>query len=309
MRQLWWAGLIATAAMACGNDIEKGGVVLDGGVPAGTVDDRVPIPDPDPNYFDIVTPEAVIQPGQETMFCLHLENDVGDLAIVHLVGEQGTGGHHIALFTTTDPQPAGTVEDCTSPDANAKLQWFILTFNGLPAGHAIHVPQGMHYVLQYHYINASDYPILIRDVARLQKVDPATVTTWVSTLISTKINLAIPPGTSSISFDCTVDQDRDLLVACGHMHEMGHRFTLDVGATTSTLKNIYTVDPWQGTFRDSPPSVDYYDQPLHLAAGSVVRTTCEWENTNDQTLGFPQEMCTTFAYAAGPQQLLQCVAN
>lgn len=294
--------LAVVVLVACGRDREP--LTL----PDATsiVDERIPIPAPDPRYIDLVSPEEIVQPGEEKMFCLHVENDVADLAIDYLQALQGPGGHHLALFQTTDPKPAGTLEDCTSPEANAKLQWFVLTFSPFPAGLAIHVPLGMHYVMQFHYINATDNPILVRDVARLERVDMASVTTWVSTLISTNIDLTLPPGPTKISWDCQVDQDRDLLALCGHMHDMGQRFTVEIGPSVDALTNIYTVDPWQAQFRDNPPLNGYYDHPIHLSAGSVIRTTCEWQNTRDATLLFPQEMCTTFAYSGGPQQPFQC---
>ena len=297
-----WLVSLFVVLLACGRDAEP--------IPppdaSSIVDERVPIPAPDPNFIDIATPEEILQPGEDKMFCYHLENDVADLAIDYLLAQQGAGGHHLALFTTTDPKPAGTLEDCSSPEANAKLQWFVLTFNRFPPGLAIHVPVGMHYVLQFHYINATDNPILVRDIARLERVDMATVNTWVSTLISTDINLSLPPGATKVSWDCKVDQDRDLLALTGHMHDMGQRFTLEVGPSVDALTTIYSVDPWQAQFRDNPPLNAYYDHPIHLSAGTVLRTTCEWQNTGDATLRFPQEMCTTFAYAGGPQQLFQC---
>lgn len=307
MRGLCAWSLALAALAACGND--HAADRPDSAVPdaSGMTDIRVPVPAPDPAYIDLVTPDVVIRPGEERMYCYHQQNDLGDAAVRTLIGLQGRiGAHHIALFTTTDPRPAGTLEDCTSPQANAKLQWFVLTLSELPAGHGIRIPQGMHYVLQFHYINATDAPLLVRDVARLERVDPASVTTWVSTLISTKIDLDLPPGPATASWDCTMDQDRDLLIACGHMHEMGTRFQIDIGPSASELSNVYTVDPWQGWFRDSPPVNYYYDQPIHLAKGSILRTTCEWMNTGATPVGFPTEMCTTFAYAAGSPALLQC---
>lgn len=295
--------MVVALANACGND--RGTSVIDDDADVYIEDVRVQIPEPDPRFLDLITPEQVLQPGQETMFCLHLEHDQADLAIRYMGGIQGAGGHHLALFTTTDPKPPGTVEDCTSSEQNAKLQWFVLTFEGLPEHHAIRIPHGMHYVLQFHYINYQDTPIRVRDVARLEKVDPASVTTWVSTLISTKIDLQIPPGPSKKSWDCVLDQDRDLLIACGHMHDLGKRFTIEVGPDADHLTNIYTVDPWQGQFRDNPPVNKYYEAPLRLPAGTIIRTTCEWMNTGVTTAGFPEEMCTSFAYATG-EQLLQC---
>ncbi|MDX2092132.1 MAG: hypothetical protein SFX73_29980 [Kofleriaceae bacterium] len=293
----WPLAIVCAALTACGNDRE---LTTPDGAPTAMHDVRVPIPVADPKYYDIVTPDLVLQPGEERMYCFHVTNEEADLAVRHLVGMQGGFGHHIALFTTTDPKPAGTVEDCTSPEANAGLEWFVLTFDALPSGHAIKIPSGFQYVLQFHYINAGDLPLLVRDVARLERVPIQDVTTWVSTFISTDIGLALPPGPSTRSWDCVVDRDRELLVTAGHMHELGNRFRIEVGPDTNSLETIYTVDSWEDHFRDSPPTTNYYSAPMHLPAGSIVRTTCEFMNTGSTVVRFPQEMCTIFAYTAAP---------
>ena len=62
----------------------------------------------------------------------------------------------------------------------------------------------------------------------------------------------------------------------------------------------------RATFRDVPPVELYASQPLQLAAGTVMRTTCRWENRTGEAAYFPQEMCTGFGVLAGTKELYDC---
>jgi hypothetical protein len=296
----------AALMFACGNDwVGIGSDAIQSDALAA-VDLRVPVPAPDPNAIDVISPDLIIQPGEEKMYCLHARNDQGDVAVDDFIGRQAPiGGHHIALYTTTDPKPPGTLEDCTSPAANAKLHWFVIT-GSLQPGYAIHLPANASFVMQFHYINATEQPILIRDVGRILKVDPATVTHWVSTFVMQDVALALPPGPTTVSWECAVSQPLTLVYLFGHMHEHGASYRIDVGSSPVLLSNIYTVDPWRPELRDAPPSLSFYDQPLALAAGSMMRTTCNFENASATSITYPAEMCLTFAYVTGGDGPYQC---
>ena len=182
----------------------------------------------------------------------------------------------------------------------------MLPGNELPAGHGIHVPAGMQYVMQLHYVNAGESPILIRDVARLEKIAPAAVTTWVTTLTTNRINFTLVPGSNTQTFDCTLPADVDLLLLGGHMHEQGARFDLSIGPSAANLRSMYLVDPWKPTYRDAPPVTLFFSHPMRLTAGTVVRTTCEWMNRTDADIRFPNEMCAGFGYIAGTTTAVHC---
>src|SRR5690348_1348124 len=120
--------LVLVMVAGCGMDRrEPQAPAADAAVDARVLNDvRVAIPLPRPDYVDLVTPDRVVEPGEEKMYCLHVTAD-RDLVLDNFVGLQGAMGHHIALYTTTAPKPAGTLEDCTSADANRPLQWFVVT--------------------------------------------------------------------------------------------------------------------------------------------------------------------------------------
>ncbi len=297
--------LCAATAAACsgGDDVADDG---DDDVPDGVVDVRVDVPEPSDAYLDLVTPDLEIAAGTEKMFCIYLDNDQGELAVDNMEALQGDYGHHIVLLTTIDPQPAGTVEDCTSQEDMWKFRSFVLPGNELPPGHGIRIPDGMQYVMQIHYVNVNPQPILVRDVARLQLVEPAAVETWVTTLTTNSLRLALPTGVSSESFDCTLTEDVDLLLLGGHMHETGTTFEIEVGPSVDELESMYLVDPWRPAYRDAPPVTLFYQQPRAVPAGTIVRTTCTWDNTSAETIEFPAEMCASFGYIAGTSTPFHC---
>ncbi len=301
MRWVALSSLVVVLAAACGNDVEVSSSAPppDAGVPAKDI--RVRIPAADPAFFDVVTPEVTIGAGQEKMYCYYITVP-NELAMDYLVGLQGGGGHHMSLMTTSVPRPAGTIEDCTSAESNAPLRWFVLITQSLPAGYAVDVPAGQQLVVQFHYINALDTPILVRDVARFHLVDPTTVATWVATMVSSYLDFSIPPGVpTSVTWDCALDEDRQLLELFGHMHELGLRMEIDIDGGAQ-----YIADPWQSGFRDTPPATTFFGAPISLAAGTMFHSTCAWLNGGTNTVVYPSEMCLTFAYLGGSKTPAQC---
>ncbi len=299
-------GLVAV--IGCGADF-----VAERGDPPGVAADAAtgfidpgPRHPPGPNDHDLVTPMVTVPAGAERQFCWYIDNPFGELAIRGIDGYQHAGGHHIAVMIPDTQKPSGTFEDCTSGEATAGMRWFVAQSQPLPVGIATEVPADMRFVIQFHYVNATDAPITVADTVRFHGVDPATVTTWATTMIASDVTFALPPGATTESYTCTLDRDRDMLQLDGHMHEYGTRYALEAGPSVDQLATLQTVDPWLASYRDTPPMQSYYAAPIHLAAGTVVRTTCSWLNPTAQTIVYPSEMCFTFMYLAGGKDTVRC---
>jgi hypothetical protein len=219
---------------------------------------------------------------------------------------QGRGGHHAVLLGARQPLPAGTIEDCSNGSDMAKYEMIMLP-RELPPGHGSKLPGGRNMVIQSHYVNTTSRPILVRDVVQLELVPMEQVRTWAAPIMHGTLDLEIPAGQSGeVSFDCVLEQDVELLVIGGHMHEWGTKFQAEIGPTIDALELLYLVDPWKAEFRDVPPVTLFYEQPKPLAAGTIVRTTCTWDNTESHPLVFPHEMCITFGIVAGQQDPVEC---
>jgi hypothetical protein len=273
-----------------------------------TEDVRVPVPAADPNIWDVLGADAVINAKSEKELCLYTSYTGPDTAFTFFDGYQGKWGHHVVLFTPNEPKADGTVEDCSDAAYMAKIQPFAITTDSLPAGIASHLPTGQHVVIQSHYINTSDHPIEIRDVLRLHLMSPSNVTTWGSAIANGNgSGIAVPPnGTQQLVSDCVVPQDMQVLEIGGHLHEWGSSYQILIGPDVDHLTSIYNIDQWNPAFRDAPPIVFSYDSPMMFTKGTVVRSICNWNNTTSQELTYPKEMCATFGYAVPLETAWTC---
>lgn len=270
---------------------------------------RVEIPTADPAFLDFVSPEFVIEPGQDKLFCSDIVFEGDDVAFKDMKSLQGKFGHHFILMSTRAPKPPGTTYDCSEISAMKDFEPFAFPLGSeLPAGHGSFLPKGKALVMQVHYVNTSTTPIRVRDVMRLKKVAISDVTTWTSMYSATSIDIALPPQSAStkITFDCALPQDVGLLVLGGHMHEWGKSFSVQIGPDVENLKEMYSVPAWKPDFRDSPPLSLYLTNPIQLSKGTVIRTTCEWQNSTDKSVVFPHEMCAAVAVLSGSKEPILC---
>ena len=296
-----------TGLLACDGESED--PIEDAGEDEGTAprDNRVELPPVDDQHHTFVGQEVVIEPGEDKMYCFHMVAEE-DLALTDIEMLQGEYGHHSIIVASTDPQPAGTIEDCSDDEATSKFTAFLVPVAGAPEGAAYWVEKGTPIVLQSHYVNASDEALLVRDAVHTRRVPIDDVTLWMAPFTTSAFDFEIPGDGSLVetSFDCVIDRDLDLLSVGGHMHELGSSFEFAIGPSEDELQRIYQVDTWVPEFRDVPPVELYASQPLQLAAGTVMRTTCRWENRTGEAAYFPQEMCTGFGVLAGTKELYDC---
>jgi hypothetical protein len=290
--------LLAFTLLACGGSDKT--TASTPGANADELDVRAAIPAGDPaKYIDFVGSEAVVPAGSEKMFCVYMTYTGPDAAFFDQEAFQGKFGHHAVLLSTKEKKPDGFTEDCTDMKSLAKFEPFSIT-EELPAGVGVFLPAGKQVVLQFHYVNTGKKPIRVRDVARLHKRDLADVKQFAAVFVTNTADFKIDArGTGKREFDCALDRDVDLLLIGGHMHEYGAAFHVQLGASEKELESFYAVDEWKPDYRDKPPIQLFGSHPVHLTKGTVIRTTCEWKNTEDEPLEFPKEMCSSFGYAAG----------
>ena len=272
-------------------------------------DVRVAIPDADPSFIDFVTPEQIIEPGQDAMFCTDIVYKGEETAFRDMKFLQGKFGHHVIVLATSKPKPEGTTYDCRSGASMADLQPFAIpTGAEFPQGYGSYLPTGTALVLQMHYVNTSSTPILVRDVVRLQKTPVANVQNWATAYATNDYGFKLPPGAIDVTsqFDCVIPQDLELLVLGGHMHENGASFKIEMGPNIQSLKTIYDVPAWEPEYRDTPPVNLFTTETLKVTKGTVFRTTCKWNNSTDREIEFPEEMCAAFASITGTRDPVTC---
>jgi hypothetical protein len=253
-------------------------------------------------------PEVRIEPGEDKMFCLFGTYNGDDVGVQSLTTWQNAFGHHVVLMGTTASEldyPDGTVVDCTQsgsvnmadmepimyPTGAYAGGEFIGNQAEVPVGMAMKLDAGQRYVLQAHYINTGTEPIVAKDVAVVGFLAEEEVETWAAPLALNHGNFSVPPGESlTVSFDCNLGTEWNVLYTLGHMHEWGTSIKLEqvVGDTVTT---IFDIPEWKPEYRDAPPVNRYAEGEYVLPADATLRTTCSWFNDTDTPLEFPHEMC------------------
>ncbi len=257
-------------------------------------------------------PETVIPAYTDTMVCVFGTYTGPDIGMHSFETWQGAGGHHMVLMGTTlgtDVFADGDVADCTSTGTVAMQDMDPLILNTagntndlelpLPDGMAAKLRSGQRYVLQSHYLNTTDQALLVRDIGVSDTIPEDEVAIWTAPLVYNYADMEIPAqGALEVSFDCSFDDDFYYLYLQGHMHEWGTRISIDQvdqadqgGAGGEVLTNRYSIDPWMPEMRDLPPTNIYEEGSFLVPAGTVMRTTCAWQNDTDEAILFPHEMC------------------
>lgn len=273
-------------------------------VPLKPRDVRVTVPAADPAQLDFVTVEQVIGAGEDKMFCSEMAYEGENTAFTEVESLQGKFGHHVILVSTTKPMGIGKNYDCTEMTSFLPLA---IPANGWPAGYGSELKKGTPIVIQMHYVNTSTEAILVRDVVRLKKMDPATVTTWVAPFALNHEGFSVKPHASgTVTFDCDVTSEQKLLLIGGHMHESGTSFKVEWGPNAGSLTKLYEVTDWKAEYRDSPPVDLYLMNQKVIPKDSVFRTTCNWFNAKDTELKYPHEMCAAFGLFAGTREPFLC---
>jgi len=286
----------------------------------GTLDARVEVPDPGDGNLQYLSGDLAIPAREQRQYCTFFTYDGPDTAVHQAESYQDPSfGHHVFLlktFLSVQDAPDGYTMDCTSVEDFNMAQTDELyipepkgdgrTGMELPDGMAVKLTSGTRLVLQSHFINYSDQPIVAADGVNLELMDPADVTTWAAPFAQTTLDIHLPPHeTTTIHLDCGWDKDVNLLFLIGHMHENGVAFSID-DETADETDRIYDVPTWTPYYRDNPPVNRYAAGEFQVKAGDVFHTTCTWDNETDEELTFPSEMCATVGIAYPSEEPLYC---
>jgi hypothetical protein len=255
---------------------------------APVTDVRVPVPAPDPRFVDLVSPELVIEPGTEAIYCYHADNVAGRFGTARVLALQGTGGHHIALrradAATRSRRPDGTFEDCTHDQSERQLGDVLV--GELPPGWAAEIEADAQLVLEMHYANATDLPLRVRDVIRIERMPDAEVVRWLQSMHLRIYDLVVLPGESALAFDCTAPSDLALYHYWGHQHGAGTAMDVAIERPGAAALALYDV-----VWGVGPAVRGDTSAPIAIPEGTRFRITCRWRNEASHPIAFPDEMC------------------
>ena len=302
MRLFFALPILCLLAMACGTEAtDPVAAEPDTNSANGVVDD---LPTDIPELGDATLmefPEQLIESGTEVQNCLYMEPLEEEMFVSHFNAYQGQFGHHLLMFTSVIDKPPGTVAECGSEASMATLLPAVFASNfvpSLPGGMAIRLAKGAQIVIQQHYVNTSLNTIRVADAVHLFKVPAADVTEEIGFYGLSDIGFKVPPGEGSktLTFDCEVPRDLQLLIAGPHMHEWGTGYRASLVPQTGDPIVLSEVGLWDADFRDVPPVSEFFSSRVEAKTGDVVRVECKFENDTDKNLQFPKEMCAVYGY-------------
>jgi hypothetical protein len=256
----------------------------------------------------LTTQEFTIRPGADVLVCHYLNTFApqdADLLIAEIHSYQLQYGHHVSLNYTEETQPADSHE-CAEADMTRTLlvgagnESSELRFT-LPTDVVVRVPRGRQIVMQSHYINPTNAPIRVRDAITYRGPAAGRAVDIADPYAFNDGDFSIPPRTMGYgrTLECTMDRDMNVVNLFGHAHEYATRLWIErAPAGSDRFEMLYNESGAGGRLQSNPP-MRYYDRSnvLRLRAGDRVRVNCNWDNTSNNTLHFPQEMCAGVMYA------------
>jgi hypothetical protein len=246
------------------------------------------------------TDHFTLGPGEERSVCWAADAP-DQLAIKRFSVVAKPMFHHLFLSSVAGAEEPYGASEC---DALFKLDWnpmFVAGAGdaelGLPDGAARYVDAGSQLVLQLHLVNAgsktvTDFAEVKLEESLEQSPDPVGLYVFGTT------DFALPPKQSSrVQAECEVGADARIFGIMPHMHHLGRKLTLELGADATGMSPIYARDPYD------------YDQqtiePLDLtiSPGMIGRVTCSYDNDRSDTVRFGEgaahEMCFAIGFGVG----------
>lgn len=265
-----------------------------------------------------LVPDMSIEPFSEEIFCYYGSHQRETVGVNYLQPFMSSHNHH-AFIQATDQndKPDGTLERCTSVggmEQTSPLFEFTgssFTSDGnylaLPDQSAIKLKQGQQWVIEAHFINPTPDRIIVNAAFNLGFVPAESVERWTASWQFDIGDLLLPAGQeSSLEFQCGFPTEVSLLTLAGHMHEFGRRQVIDL-IQGDEKSRIYTVEEWSPEYRDYPPLTSWDPDELRITPDESLSISCSWENTEQEDLTFPQEMCTAKGLVLDTEDAIFCV--
>ncbi|MET0384985.1 MAG: hypothetical protein ABW321_03450, partial [Polyangiales bacterium] len=207
------------------------------------------------------------------------------------------------VYATPDAQRPGTTRLWKEEDQiTSRLMGGVGGEGGanvmFPPGVVFRVKKGSFIMVQTHYLNATDQPIVGRTAIDI-KLEPVDLTRTVASMMSStslKIDLPAHAETSQM-IECKIEKDLKFLQISNHMHDWGKIQVSDYIDPAGVMHVIKEDQAWSGDLALNPNFTKFdVASPMLVPKGSTLRTQCTWNNTTANVVTFPTEMCVFFGF-------------
>jgi hypothetical protein len=287
------------------------------GVDAGVGCSDEPCLAPPEQGFQMRSVGTSIEPGEDVEFCevVQLPGTADDVYYVNrFESEMTLGSHHLIV---------SAIEPGTDTDANAEVGDRVPCFGpasawggdlldvtgqqvryhdeSFPAGVGRIFNGGQKVIFNYHYFNATDFPIDARAAVNFFTTDEANVQKIAESYAAYFVGIDIDPGeTASYTIECNMTADVLVHKLTRHTHRWGTDFPVEFSGGERDGELIYTSPSYE-----DPDHI--FEEPLLVREGEGFRFTCNYDNTEPDAhhLSFGEkttdEMCILFAIIYSPE--------
>jgi hypothetical protein len=258
-----------------------------------------------------------VQPGTSIVMCTFVQGtNTEDVDVQGFVATQSVGGHHLIVYTVDHaidlpPMPClqGGQPSWTQVVGTQAAEQIV----AFPANVGFHVKANQQFVMETHYINATPNVMTVQSAFALWYSPAGTVTLQAHPYFFGTLNIDIPANAVwSAQSTCAPPDPVTFYAMQGHEHQMGTGVTVDLipgdGGLPAGLDAgledgaafLYSTTIW-----DSPPYVLFGNGAgMPIGPADQIHVTCDWDNTGNAALSYPQEMCFAVGfYWPGPGAL------
>ena len=262
----------------------------------------------------LYSPPLEIPPNSDTTLCSYLDFFADeDILLTETRGLQMHGGHHIAVFVANSPSSKLEPGPCT--DEEMMNYRYVAAGGGgggldtvMPQGVGLRISEGQQVVVQSHYINTSDEPMVVMDAVDIVYA-PGEVDVVADPFAMIDGDFEIPPNAQDFRrvSECSVEEPMEIFMLLGHTHQYGVLFEFELLVDGEEPELLYQA--FDGRMLRNTPEIKMYDPPLQIEAGDTFRLTCGWDNPYDRPLSWPEEMCVALMYYGPGQGWLTCESD
>jgi hypothetical protein len=290
------AGLIGLTGLAgltgCGNADD--GSSADGDKPASVWSQPTPA-----EGYTRFEPETIeVAPGEDGTWCQWLTGPAeADIDIMDITGEQPFPGHHAILVATRTEEPVGTTKLCSEVDqSSTKLLGGVGgegSASAFPEGAVLRLRKGESLLMNTHYLNTSDKPVIGRAMldVKFKEPSPDHVVASFFVNITVKYNI-LPQSQATAEATCVLPRDVQLIDFANHMHDFGSKVLTEEVRAGGEKVDLLRDETWLYEWQFNPVKRKWsVKEPHVLKAGDTLHTQCTWSNTSAEAITFPREMC------------------
>ncbi len=269
---------------------------------------------PEPAGDDIVryySAPITVPPHGELQLCTYLDEITTEsISFRTFRARQMTGGHHSALYVAFAPEEPG-LRDCTG-EAMTNLRILAGAFSGtdglVPDDVRLDLPSGRQVVLQSHYINPTDQPIVVMDAVDLTLTTAEASPLLADSFVLNMDSFEVPAGATDWPWGngdgCRIGREISIHSVQLHTHE--HGVLMELYHTPAGGERTVVFSETDGLLMREGAAALLFDPPFVLSPDDRLAVECRWDNPGNEPLTFPDEMCAAFMYYSPGEGFLLC---